>query len=465
MPRRHAIALAAAGAACLALAGSASADSISYVKGGDVWLATPDGARHFQVTSTGLYSYASQADDGTFIALAGERLHRLDRYGKVLADFATPVSDGPPPPNPPAWGDTQTNYFNGPFEPQISPDGSKVSYTYYWQHYTYDYVYDYWRNKLDSGTAISHGDRLTSWDEFGGPLTGWVGGSWMDGDTLMRTNAGVPLAEDIVFNDIAPGGGGEIRRWFRNYRGYDRADPEMNRQGTALALSGDGPADEGGRHMGIYRVTGDFQAEPERCFSVFDDSGQMPRGASWSPDGLRLAFQDTGGVKVFTVGDLSGGCHTPADAFTTIAADGSAPDWGPADVPTSRPASAQGPGAAGGPASRAGGGAAARGGALKVSAASPRVRLGAALRSGVRVTVAAPGAGRVAATARLGRTVVARGTARTTAARRVAVRMAVTPAGRRTLRSARTARLKVAVTFTPVRGAAVRGTAKLTVAR
>src|SRR3712207_9484097 len=81
-----------AAVACLALgagagADLAAADSISYLKDGDVWLTTPDGSRQFQVTTTGGYSYASQADDGTFIALAGERLHRLDRFGKILAEI------------------------------------------------------------------------------------------------------------------------------------------------------------------------------------------------------------------------------------------------------------------------------------------------------------------------------------------------------------------------------------------
>jgi hypothetical protein len=94
---RAAALLGAALAATLSLvvAAPAAADSIAYVKDGNVWLATPDGARQLQVTTSGGYSYVSQADDGTMIALApGERLHKLSRNGNVLADFATYVSDG-----------------------------------------------------------------------------------------------------------------------------------------------------------------------------------------------------------------------------------------------------------------------------------------------------------------------------------------------------------------------------------
>ena len=107
----------------LVIAAPASADSIAYVKGGDVWLSTPDGARQQQVTHTGSYSYVSQADDGTMIAAAsGERLHKLSRTGAVLADFTTYVSDG---------GPGRVSRFQGPFGPEISPDGTKVAFEWF----------------------------------------------------------------------------------------------------------------------------------------------------------------------------------------------------------------------------------------------------------------------------------------------------------------------------------------------
>ena len=103
----------------LAAAAPAAADSIAYVKDGDVWLATPDGSRQQRITRTGVYSYVSQADTGEMIALApGERLHKLSRTGKVLADFPTVVSDGAPQAGP-------VNRFHGPFNPEISPDGTQ----------------------------------------------------------------------------------------------------------------------------------------------------------------------------------------------------------------------------------------------------------------------------------------------------------------------------------------------------
>ena len=106
---------AALAALTLIPAAPAAADSIAYVQGGNVFLSTPDGARKVQVTTSGIYSSVSQADDGTMIALTpGERLHKLSRDGKVLADFLTPISDGAPTAGP-------VNKFHGPFNPQISP--------------------------------------------------------------------------------------------------------------------------------------------------------------------------------------------------------------------------------------------------------------------------------------------------------------------------------------------------------
>jgi hypothetical protein len=102
----------------LAFAASASASSIVYVKDGNVWLTSPDGATAYQVTSDGGYSSPSQSDDGTIVALQGKLMVRMDRsghrlnepvagvgttqtsggdtfYGRRPATRATPRSSGP----------------------------------------------------------------------------------------------------------------------------------------------------------------------------------------------------------------------------------------------------------------------------------------------------------------------------------------------------------------------------------
>jgi hypothetical protein len=94
--RRGAAALAGAATAALLAASPAAADSVAYVKAGDIWLSTTDGQRQY-------------------------------RDGRVIADIATPVSNTDP-----------TMSFRGPFEPEVSPNGKRVSYTYYWQYTGYD---------------------------------------------------------------------------------------------------------------------------------------------------------------------------------------------------------------------------------------------------------------------------------------------------------------------------------------
>ena len=138
----------------------------------------PRRRRQYQVTYTGGYTDVSQADDGTLIALKGVRLHQLDRDGNVLADFDTPVSDTRP---------AGSRVFYGPFDPAISPDGTKVAYTYYYMTQSQNpncFPPDASRTINEGGTGYSHADRQTGWDEPGlGHHSGWRYPAWADDDT------------------------------------------------------------------------------------------------------------------------------------------------------------------------------------------------------------------------------------------------------------------------------------------
>ena len=66
---------------------AASAGSLVYVKGGDVWVARPDGSGKRRVTRDGRrlrYDHPSQADNGTIVALRGTYMHRFTRSGRRL---------------------------------------------------------------------------------------------------------------------------------------------------------------------------------------------------------------------------------------------------------------------------------------------------------------------------------------------------------------------------------------------
>jgi WD40-like Beta Propeller Repeat len=440
---RRLLIFAAAAALSLAAASPAAADSISYIKDGNIWLTTPDGSRQFQVTTTGIYSYASQADDGTFIALTDERLHKLSRDGKVLADFATPVTDGPKKgPN--------ENYFMGPYEPEISPDGTRVTYTYGWHHERFEPTCNCIEWGIDSGTAITYSDRLTPWEEFGGPLTGWVTASWMSNDTILRSYAGRAFAEEAVVNNVGPGkGDDDMISWldstFDMDEVYQLRDGEISRDGRKAAFvsydvahHGE-PYRSGFNRIRVYRMTGPPPARPEACFwfNAEDVAGIMS-SPSFSPDGSKIAWTYGGGIAIGDVPDLSGGCQSPS-AFNAALVQGTQPDWGPADVPTGR-----------GPACCA---PEDKGGKLKLRAPK-RMKLAAALKKGIVVTVSPGAAGKAAATARSGKAKVGSGKAKVGTKGRAKLRVKFTKRAKRALKRKKAVTLKVAVTFKPAAGGA-----------
>ena len=451
----------AAGLATLALAAPASADSISFLRGGDIWVASTDGSKQVQITHSGGYSYQSQADDGTFIALAGRRLHRLDRKGNVLADFSTPVSGDIAAPN--------DSEFRGPFKPEISPDGTKVVYEYFW-----DYEYHKpgcepagtWyctERHTYQGVAYSYADRMTGWDELGrGNRSGWVYPSWIDNDTITASHPSEPLNVEVKYNDL-DADPPEFQDWFTDESVWNIKDGEVARQGDKAVFITTKPYGyEGGHDDGqvtIYTMNGPAPAAPQQCMSY--TSGHLNGSPTFSPAGDGLAWEvmaSSGNGYVYDImaADPNAACNPDAEPVpgTVIIADGRQPDWGPADVPqadrptkpvepaddghtvTPEPQQPQRP-------------------TQPVEPTRPAIRkvtlnrraLARAVKRGLVVKFKVPGAGTVSAEASQGARLVAKGSRRAARAGTVAVRLRFGAAARRALRGRRSARLTVRMTF------------------
>jgi hypothetical protein len=339
--RRFTIGVAAAAAVLAALASQAQADSIAYIKGGNVWLATGDGSRQFQVTATGEYSDVSQADDGTMIALAGVRLRKLDRYGHVLADFDTPVSDGSPPASRTFWG---------PFDPKITPDGSKVAYSWFYTTQSQTgacYPPQCVTTINEAGTGYSRSDRATEWSEPGfAEHTGWRNPVWVDNSTTVLSDPSHLPNADVVVDQTANRSGPTgflVNNWFSDTLGGNAhvGGGDISRDRTkAVYVTG-----ENDSTLTMYRIpsfptqfqSGDAPAStiPSVCYRYGNPVGGGFGIPAFSPDGTRIVFAVGDGIHIADVPDFTNGCTTTgASTESRLLIPGATePDWGPADVP------------------------------------------------------------------------------------------------------------------------------------
>jgi hypothetical protein len=459
--------------AALAAPAAAQADSIAYVKDGDVWLTTPDGGRQYQVTSTGGYSDVSQADDGTMIALNGIRLHKLARDGAVLADFDTPVSDTRPPGSRTFWG---------PYDPAISPDGQKVGYTYYYVGVGQSpgcYPPTCYTVDTQGGTAYTWSDRQTPWDEpLLGTHSGWRNPSWMDNENVMLSDPTRLPNRDVVFDRI--GSRGVLQDWFRDRTQGNThvSGGDMTRARDKLAFAV-GENDNGIRVYWIERWPTAFppridEEYPLTCFQY--GTATRVSTPTWSPDGGGLAWSDGDGLRTVAVPAFPAGCDpSRAQQTSTLIVPGATqPDWGPADVPAPRPPrpdprTEPRPDPRTDPRTDLGD--------RDPRGRDPRTRdprgraanpLGAkALRAtragGVTVRLSAPAAGRLTATAHLKGRKVGAGSKRIGRKGAATVAVRFTAAGKRALKRGGTVTVKLA--FKPARGAVKRATITAKVTR
>ena len=426
----------------LAFAAPAMADSIAYVKDGNVWLSTSDGARQYQVTSNGGYSDVTQADDGTMVALTGVRLHKLDRQGNVLADFDTPVSDTRPP---------GAKAFFGPFDPAISPDGSKLAYTYYYKGVSQDtgcYPPQCVTVGWEGGTGYSATDRQTAWDETAfGKHSGWMHPSWIDNQNTMLSHATHAPNKEVILDTVGDGPQ-LLRDWFTDYtnanNGGQMAHGEMTRQRTKMAFL----AGAGDTQLRIYKINEFPHGGPHGDWGSSLTDAELPficafyekpvgkfGAPSWSPDGTRLAYFDGEGVRTVNIPDWPGqGCSSEGMSpdGQLLVAGASEPDWGPADVPPARVIADDHHIK---PASRL---------TLKVS----RAKLRQALERGLKVKVTVPSAGKLTGSAKRGRKAVAGGRGRAKAAGAATLTLRFDKKAKRTLARSRRAKLTVKVGFT-----------------
>ena len=359
---RPRILLPLAAALALACAGVASADSLVYIKDGNVWLSSPDASRSYQVTFDGGYSSPSQADDGTIAALRGGQMVRMNRSGTQLN---SPI-DGMGSPS------TNNGNFYGPYEPRISPDGSKIAYWFgeYTSYYDYGCVCTVWR--VESQSTWTRSNQFTDPTTESDYYKGIEQPEWLTNDHLI---AQYPMFwMNIWTYEIGQGhgyvnGGAQYATSWRDSEGtyFDIGDPDLSPDRSHIAVTDLGDTTTNTRLL-IGHVNGpiwsgsfpypepDYLNDTPAADTALDCSWTAGgNGAlwnpTWSPDSTRLAISAPDGVHIFS-NPTTTNCMSLKE--TLAIPGGSEADWGKADVNMAdRPAppktGATGPGGPSGP--------------------------------------------------------------------------------------------------------------------
>jgi hypothetical protein len=380
----------------LALAAPAAADSIVYTKDANVWVARPDGSEARLLTRDGGYRSPSQADDGTILAVRGDKLYKLDRQGRQLAVFGSVLTGKP-----------GTIGAVGPFDARISPDGTKLAYWLGIMGGWYDYSTGTYYTDPQSATNFQSavdGSQIGSTMFYEEP-------SWLaDSQHLLlwdSINGGVPQA----VSGTAGMNHNQLTGWFHDLDVFSDADGwkptgagELSRDGKRLAaLRARATMGAGGEARGawnaiqVYDVSS-LSAPPAAACFIADDSGKEFGPPSWSPGGDQIAFARPEGIYTSPV------CGV---APKLVIAGGNEPDWGPADPGT---AATQDPGPQQQPAAKL---------------ASAKLK-----RGKLKVTVSCPAACRADAVAKRGKKVVGRGKGRAKQAGSVRLGFAVRGRGK-----------------------------------
>jgi hypothetical protein len=299
----------------LIAAAGAPAASLVYLKGGDIWIASPDGAVQRQITTNGGsagYISPTETDAGVIVA---------PRHGDHF--FYRFNLDGSSAGGPWTSGDfTCGSLSSSPFAAQVSPEDGLI-------------VYDYMQSSFCTGggiqrrVAVANANSYTakgsypnfSWGMYprwipGQPLAAMVN---QNGNEINTQNAGWLIS-------CAPA---PCSPYFTNF--------DISRSGWRVLAAETTSADasSGQAHLELWNNNApppDGSQGTSVCSLLnWADWNSAPR---WSPDGSQFAWATSAGVYI-SPAPVNGGAGQCALQPTLVVPGGYMPDWGVQNVPGS----------------------------------------------------------------------------------------------------------------------------------
>lgn len=319
-----ALTLAAADAGDTLSAPARAGGSIVFVRGGNVWIAAPDGSRQRRVSRDGTranpYTSPSQADIGTIVVLRGTKIQRLTQRGRRLG---RPFSVATGLRNPGPLHELASR-------PVVSPDGKKVA--------LYKTLL---QGVYDPRTGVSGLNLLAVTTEYRSAVSGAKLGVRHEPGTYLQSPSWIDNRNLLVFapyNGFAPQVfvdtlGGGLRGWFADdleggssfdRRLVDEGELARGRDKLAAIRGTNVDGDWRDATITIYAVRG-FAVAPSAACAVRASRGPLAN-PTWSPDGSALAWGDVAGVWTSPVDLRAPGCGL---APRLVIRGGTAPDWGP----------------------------------------------------------------------------------------------------------------------------------------
>ena len=311
----------------LAGAGPVRADSVVYLKDGNVWIANADGsgARQFTQYAYG-WSSPSEDDSGNVVAAggqarvnpdgsdadAGSEIYRFQGDGNQIGS-ATPTYGSHSTPACPAYP---------PSSVRVSPDGTKIAYGIYGCG-AGGYETALWTPT--GSTTLNFPNQTVGQQDFWNP-------SWINNSRFTISHAGPPVfgahwGEHLVTDADNAGQG-----WSESDMTDDAAEAVISRDGTVAAVFYNDAAsytDGMPRSVALWvyyapSMPSDFSGswpQPAQCtFTLdatrFSDINNL--SPSLSPDGTKVMFGDDAGVELKSLGDVSSHCDGASSVITLL---------------------------------------------------------------------------------------------------------------------------------------------------